>query len=379
MNMSHDETRRLALAMTTRAEKMGLQSKAAICEKAGISAPTYEKIMRGEPVAEPTKRRIMTNLAISQTMLEPIPMPAPAPKPERPPKFPVSESSTLLSTPKETPKPKVEPLPKPEKPKERFTDMQAGMEALKQKLEPCSPEPEPPTPVPEAQCAPETVKSVVQEIATETATKVMVDLEDNIVLPSDLNFEDRPKFLLDRALSYGERTMLFVDGANISAATSYAGIKVRYEWLLNYLAQKTKFVRAQYYTGLDYDARTGQLRNETFYDWLKRVGYVLVSDAVTESRLRNSHETVKKGNMDMQLAMDVCDAVDDAAINHVILMSGDSDFAPMVRRIQRRGARVTVISMGLGYNATSRKLIDVADLFVPLNTFYEAIVEREQR
>jgi uncharacterized LabA/DUF88 family protein len=49
-----------------------------------------------------------------------------------------------------------------------------------------------------------------------------------------------------------------------------------------------------------------------------------------------------KGNMDIELAVDVLDLA--PHLDHVVLFSGDGDFRRLVEAVQRRGVRVTVIS-----------------------------------
>jgi uncharacterized LabA/DUF88 family protein len=49
-----------------------------------------------------------------------------------------------------------------------------------------------------------------------------------------------------------------------------------------------------------------------------------------------------KGNMDIELAIDVLEMVEH--LDHVILFSGDGDFRRLVEAVQRKGLRVTVVS-----------------------------------
>ena len=49
-----------------------------------------------------------------------------------------------------------------------------------------------------------------------------------------------------------------------------------------------------------------------------------------------------KGNMDIELAIDVLEMADH--LDHVILFSGDGDFRRLVEAVQRRGLRVSVVS-----------------------------------
>jgi uncharacterized LabA/DUF88 family protein len=49
-----------------------------------------------------------------------------------------------------------------------------------------------------------------------------------------------------------------------------------------------------------------------------------------------------KGNMDIELAVDVMEMLEH--LDHIVLFSGDGDFRRLVEAVQRRGRRVTVVS-----------------------------------
>jgi uncharacterized LabA/DUF88 family protein len=49
-----------------------------------------------------------------------------------------------------------------------------------------------------------------------------------------------------------------------------------------------------------------------------------------------------KGNMDVELVIDVIEMVD--YLDHIVLFSGDGDFRRLIEFVQRKGKRVTVVS-----------------------------------
>jgi uncharacterized LabA/DUF88 family protein len=49
-----------------------------------------------------------------------------------------------------------------------------------------------------------------------------------------------------------------------------------------------------------------------------------------------------KGNMDVELAIDVMEMLDH--LDHIVLFSGDGDFRRLIEATQRKGKRVTVVS-----------------------------------
>ena len=69
------------------------------------------------------------------------------------------------------------------------------------------------------------------------------------------------------------------------------------------------------------------------------------SDLVTKPTKEFTDATGRrrlKGNMDIELAIDVMEMSDH--LDHIVLFSGDGDFRRLVEAAQRRGLRVTVIS-----------------------------------
>jgi uncharacterized LabA/DUF88 family protein len=70
----------------------------------------------------------------------------------------------------------------------------------------------------------------------------------------------------------------------------------------------------------------------------------------------------RKGNVDMEMAMDVWRYID--MVDMVVLLTGDSDFVALVDRCHEVGKVVRVIGVP---NHTSKLLIEAADEYVPLD------------
>jgi uncharacterized LabA/DUF88 family protein len=136
-----------------------------------------------------------------------------------------------------------------------------------------------------------------------------------------------------------ERTALFIDGANLYAATRSLGFDIDYRRLLDYFGSKTTLVRAYYYSALLETEEYSPLKPLT--DWLAYNGYTLVTKPAKEFTDALGRRRIK-GNMDIELAIDMLELA--PRLDHAILFSGDSDFRRLVEAVQRRGVRVTVIS-----------------------------------
>ncbi len=70
--------------------------------------------------------------------------------------------------------------------------------------------------------------------------------------------------------------------------------------------------------------------------------------------------------MDTELTLDVVDLV--SSVTDIVLFSGDGDFAPLLKWVQRRGVRTTVVSscMSRPSPMVADELRRVADVFIDL-------------
>jgi uncharacterized LabA/DUF88 family protein len=141
-------------------------------------------------------------------------------------------------------------------------------------------------------------------------------------------------------LSYpDEKLALFIDGANLYAAARGLGFDIDYKRLLKHFAGQGKLIRASYYTALIEDQDYSPIR--PLVDWLDYNGYTMVTKPIKEFTDSTGRRKIK-GNMDIELAIDVMEATE--YLDHVVLFSGDGDFRRLVEAAQRRGCRVSVVS-----------------------------------
>lgn len=136
-----------------------------------------------------------------------------------------------------------------------------------------------------------------------------------------------------------ERVALFIDGANLYSAARALGFDIDYKKLLGMFSQKGHLIRSFYYTALFEDQEYSPIR--PLVDWLDYNGYTMVTKPAKEFTDSQGRRKIK-GNMDMELAIDMLEMAEH--LDHIILFSGDGDFRKLVEAVQRRGVRVTVVS-----------------------------------
>ncbi len=136
-----------------------------------------------------------------------------------------------------------------------------------------------------------------------------------------------------------ERLALFIDGSNLYASARNLGFDVDYKKLLHLFGGQARLIRAFYYTAMMDDQEYSPIR--PLVDWLDYNGYAVVTKAAKEFTDPDGRRRIK-GNMDMELAIDMLEMAD--RLDHIVLFSGDGDFRRLVEAVQHRGVRVTVVS-----------------------------------
>jgi uncharacterized LabA/DUF88 family protein len=136
-----------------------------------------------------------------------------------------------------------------------------------------------------------------------------------------------------------EKLALFIDGANLYGAAKGLQFDIDYKRLLELFARKGILVRAFYYTAVAENEEFSPLR--PLVDWLDYNGFSVVTKPLKEFTDAQGRRRVK-GNMDIELAIDVMEMADQ--VDHIVIFSGDGDFRRLVEAAQRKGRRVSVVS-----------------------------------
>ena len=136
-----------------------------------------------------------------------------------------------------------------------------------------------------------------------------------------------------------EKIALFIDGSNLYSTSRALGFDIDYKNLLEFFCAKGQLVRAYYYTALMEDQEYLPIR--PLVDWLDYNGYTMVTKPTKEFTDSAGRRKIK-GNMDIELAVDVMEMVEN--IDHAVLFSGDGDFRRLIDVVQFKGLRVSVVS-----------------------------------
>ena len=157
---------------------------------------------------------------------------------------------------------------------------------------------------------------------------------------------------------YG-RIAVFIDVANVIYSLKKLDWKIDYKKLQEYFGENSKLVDIYFY----YSTKKENSGQANLLEMLARKGFQLRVQEVKIIKLKNG-EVMLKGNCDVEMAIDMIDLM--PAYDTAILLSGDSDFASLIKYVQKHGKKVVAISTR---GHISKEIIQSADKFMWLNWF----------
>jgi len=158
-----------------------------------------------------------------------------------------------------------------------------------------------------------------------------------------------------------QRVGIFVDVQNLYYSAKHLhNKKVNYNGVMERAVNGRRLIRA-----ICYVVRAGELKEDTFFDALKSIGFdIKVKD------LQVYYSGNKKGDWDIGIAMDTIEM--STKLDVVVLVSGDGDYTPLVEHLKRRqGCKIEVMAFG---KSSSSKLKEAADEFIDMDAEKEKFV-----
>lgn len=156
-------------------------------------------------------------------------------------------------------------------------------------------------------------------------------------------------------------TAIFIDGSWLYATTKRIGKDVDYAKLFDILRKKfgTK-VKIYYYGTID----SSNKQQQKFYLVLQKIGYI-----VYRTEIRKVGDRIIAGGMDINLVVNAMRIL--PLLKNFILISGDSDFAPLLQYARQIEVNTYVIAIPISTGYLLRKAVNT---FINLETL---LVERK--
>ncbi len=158
-----------------------------------------------------------------------------------------------------------------------------------------------------------------------------------------------------------EKVAIFIDAGNMFHASNYLKIKIDYRKLINFLKKDRWLLRAYFYTGIP-SPEILQENEELRQQWKKQQGFLnelqRMGIKVKTMPLKKTPEGFIEKGVDVLLATDMVSLAFRDGYDTAILVSGDSDYVPVVEEIQSLGKRVENASFKRTSSFELRKVCD---------------------
>ncbi len=155
------------------------------------------------------------------------------------------------------------------------------------------------------------------------------------------------------------RVAVFIDAANVIYSLKDLEWRIDYKKLQEYFRENSKLVDIYFY----YSTKKENSGQANLLEMLARKGFQLRVKEVKIIKLKNQ-EVMFKGNCDVELTIDMIDLM--PAYDTAVLLSGDSDFASLVKYVQKHNKKVIAISTR---GHISKEIIQASDKFMWFNWF----------
>ena len=138
------------------------------------------------------------------------------------------------------------------------------------------------------------------------------------------------------------RIMIFIDGSNLFKSCGRLGVQFSYEKLINILKTDRNIIRMYYYSGRKVPNTSAQKK---YFKMLKKLGIEVITTPLKKREIECGNCNQKKmidieKGVDASLSTDLLWFAFQNAYDKAILLSGDSDFLPAVKKVRLLGKNV---------------------------------------
>lgn len=134
-----------------------------------------------------------------------------------------------------------------------------------------------------------------------------------------------------------KKAKVFIEGSNVYFAQKKMGAWLDWVKVKQHLNIHHEIIELRYYAG----RRQQDTQVDRFLKKLRTIGFTVVTKTV-KTIVDEGGRTIEKANFDVEMTMDILHSL--SSIDTVVLFSGDSDFAPLVKAIRSQRKEVVIFS-----------------------------------
>ena len=129
---------------------------------------------------------------------------------------------------------------------------------------------------------------------------------------------------------------IYIDGANLFYAQKKLGWSIDHKRMIDLYKKKYEVIQSIYYTGVN----PQDLKMKKYLRHLDKVNIIPVTKPL--KKIKTGKNFILKSNFDVEMTMDIL--LERHIYDICILVSGDSDFTALAKKLQDFGKKVHVIS-----------------------------------
>ncbi len=138
------------------------------------------------------------------------------------------------------------------------------------------------------------------------------------------------------------KVKIYIDGANMFYTQKRLGWFIDWKKVKDYIDQEKEVVEWKYYVGIKDDDE----KMLKYLKYLNLVGFNTITKPLKKIKLSSTNVTEKdfiyKANFDVEITADIL--LEKSALDEIIILSGDSDFRYLVKKLKDTGLKVIVFS-----------------------------------
>ncbi len=138
------------------------------------------------------------------------------------------------------------------------------------------------------------------------------------------------------------KAKIYIDGANMFYAQKRLGWFVDWKKFKDYIEQEKEVVEWKYYVGVKDDDE----KMLKYLKYLNLVGFNTITKPLKKIVLNNTEvpgrNFIYKANFDVEMAVDIL--LEKSSLDEIIILSGDSDFCYLIKKLKDTGLKTIVFS-----------------------------------